>query len=109
MFVFNDHVLDWNFEKSFSIDRKADQSSSLRLTGSLRLWSFSAEGAFGRGGTLSVDVLGVDLLSVKLLGRLLVDEFAEVLVTFKSILCGLCFSLMKAELVLVGLGGPSKL
>jgi hypothetical protein len=44
----------------------------------------------GSGGTLSVEVLGVDLLSVELLGRLLVDELAELkVVKFMSTLCGL--------------------
>lgn len=51
----------------------------------------SADVFFGIGGILSVEVLGVlvERLSTELLGRLLVEEFAEArLVKLISTLCG---------------------
>jgi hypothetical protein len=44
-----------------------------------------------------VDVLGVDLLSIELLGRLLAEELLELkVVKFMRTLCGLCFSFCMA-------------
>tara|TARA_R110002060_G_scaffold10854_1_gene15956 strand:- start:252 stop:788 length:537 start_codon:yes stop_codon:yes gene_type:complete len=51
----------------------------------------SVEKFFGRAGTLSIEVLGVDLLSKELLGKLLVDEFVELkFVKVIRTLAGLC-------------------
>ena len=71
------------------MERKADHNSSL-LGGVSREMAcgLSVEGT---GGTLSVEVLGVERLSVELLGKLLVEELVEgKVVRFISTLCGLC-------------------
>jgi hypothetical protein len=107
-FVFKDQDLAWNFEKSFSSERKADHNSSrLRGISGWRLWSFSTVGI---GGTLSVEVLGVDRLSVELLGKLLVEELAEVnVVKLMSTLCGLCLIFSKVDVLRArGFGGLSE-
>ena len=59
---------------------------------------------------MSVEVLGVDLLSVELLGKLLVDELAEVkVVKFISTLCGLDLIFDKAVELRTGcFGGLSE-
>ena len=62
------------------------------------------------GGTLSVEVLGVDRLSVELLGKLLVEELAEAnVVKLMSTLCGLCLIFSKVEVLRArGFGGLSE-
>lgn len=62
--------------KSFSNVRKTDHSSS-RLRGISIMLSLSEDWFFERGGTLSVEVLGVERLSIELVGKLLVDEFVD--------------------------------
>jgi len=60
-------------------------------------WNFSSGGS---GGTLSVDVLGVDRLSSELLGKLLVEEFVEVkVVKLISTLWGLCLIFWKVDVL----------
>lgn len=61
--------------------------------------SLSVDKFLGRGGTLSVDVRGVDLLSIELLGKLLVEELAEfgTAARFMKTLAGLCFIFWKVE------------
>lgn len=67
------------------------------------LCSFSAGGI---GGTLSIEVLGVDRLSRELRGKLLVEEFAVLkLVRLIRTLCGLCLIFCRVEALLDGLGG----
>lgn len=73
------------------------------------MWTLSVEDVGLRAETLSVDVLGVDRLSVELLGRLLVEELVELnVVKLMSTLCGLGFSLFNVMLERWrGLGGLS--
>ena len=105
MLVFKDQLLDWNLEKSLSRDLKADHNSSRRRFSNPKLCSISVGSGLGTGGTLSVEVRGVDL-SMEL-GKLLVEEFAEVkLVKFISTLCGLCFNLCRVVVLRnTGFGG----
>jgi hypothetical protein len=65
----------------------------------------------GRGGILSVEVLGVDLLSSELRGKLLVDELAELkVVKFISTLCGLDLIFNRVVELLAGcFGGLSEI
>ena len=54
--------------------------------------TFGIASSAGTGGTLSVEVLGVERLSNELLGRLLVEELEELkVVKLMSTLCGLRF------------------
>jgi hypothetical protein len=56
------------------------------------------DGAGGRDGTFSTEFLGVDLLSMELLGRLLADEFVEAKdLRFMITLCGLDFVFTNVE------------
>ena len=90
--------------KSFSIERKADHNSS-RL-GGVSSGTTCGFSLVGSGGTLSVDVLGVERLSVELLGKLLVEEFVDAkVVKFISTLCGLCLIFCIVKDVREGLGG----
>ena len=68
----------------------------------------SVEKGFGGGGTLSVEVLGVDLLSKELRGRLLAEEFVELkFVKFMRTLAGLCLIFLNVVALRCNLGGLS--
>lgn len=58
----------------------------------------------GSGGTLSIEVLGVDLLSIELPGRLLVDELTEPKPPIPNILLGLCLIFRRVEFLFTGGG-----
>lgn len=62
----------------------------------------------GSGGTLSIEVLGVDLLSIELPGRLLVDELTEPKLPIPSMLVGLCLIFRRVEFLFTG-GGFDRL